>query len=109
MNDRLRLLDHGGARYDTHPADQRVDADQCRDLRLIVHQRVGVELRCLIDELLVQLLPSGLFPRQPLGAILMVLRMREPNALKIEATCTPVAPAPTTSIDGGTEVKAHAS
>src|SRR5215475_12965186 len=35
--------------------------------------------------------------------------MREPNALKIEATCTPVAPPPTTSIDDGTEVKAHAS
>jgi hypothetical protein len=35
--------------------------------------------------------------------------MREPNALKIEATCTPVAPAPMTSIDGGTEVKLQAS
>ncbi|MGB8577186.1 MAG: hypothetical protein WCD56_11535, partial [Pseudolabrys sp.] len=35
--------------------------------------------------------------------------IRDPNALKIEATCTPVAPAPTTSIDGGTEVKRHAS
>src|SRR5437667_7985431 len=35
--------------------------------------------------------------------------IREPNALKIEATCTPVAPAPTTSIDGGTEVKPQAS
>ena len=33
----------------------------------------------------------------------------EPNALKIEATCTPVAPAPTTSIDSGTEVKPQAS
>ena len=33
---------------------------------------------------------------------------REPNALKIEATCTPV-PAPMTSIDGGTEVKPQAS
>ena len=31
---------------------------------------------------------------------------REPKALKIEATCTPVAPAPTTNIDGGTAVKA---
>src|SRR5689334_5680078 len=28
---------------------------------------------------------------------------REPKALKIEATCTPVAPAPMTSSDGGTE------
>src|SRR6476661_6289598 len=35
--------------------------------------------------------------------------IRDPNVLKIEATCTPVAPAPTTSIDGGTEVKRHAS
>ena len=35
--------------------------------------------------------------------------IRDPNALKIEATCTPVAPAPTTSIDGGTEVKRQAS
>ena len=31
---------------------------------------------------------------------------REPKALKIEATCTPVAPAPTTNIDGGTAVEA---
>ena len=31
---------------------------------------------------------------------------REPKALKIEATCTPVAPPPMTSIDGGTAVKA---
>ena len=30
---------------------------------------------------------------------------REPKALKIEATCTPVAPPPMTSIDGGTEVR----
>ena len=35
--------------------------------------------------------------------------IREPNALKIEATCTPVAPAPMTSIDGGTEVRLQAS
>ena len=34
---------------------------------------------------------------------------REPKALKIEATCAPVAPAPMTSIDGGTEVRAQAS
>ena len=34
---------------------------------------------------------------------------REPNALKIDATCTPVAPAPMTSIDGGTEDRLHAS
>ena len=31
---------------------------------------------------------------------------REPNALKIDATCTPVAPPPMTSIDGGTAVEA---
>ena len=35
--------------------------------------------------------------------------IREPNALKIEATCTPVEPPPMTKIDGGTEVKAQAS
>ena len=35
--------------------------------------------------------------------------MRVPNALKIEATCTPVAPPPTTSIDCGTEVRPQAS
>jgi hypothetical protein len=29
--------------------------------------------------------------------------------LKIEATCTPVAPAPSTSSDGGIEVKPQAS
>ena len=34
---------------------------------------------------------------------------REPNALKIEATCTPVAPPPMTSIDGGTAVRLQAS
>ena len=34
---------------------------------------------------------------------------REPNALKIDATCTPVAPAPITSSDGGTEERCHAS
>ena len=74
MDHRLRLLDHGGARYDTHSADQRVGSDQCRGLRLIVDQRVRVELRCFLDELLVQLLPSDLFARLPLGAVLMVLR-----------------------------------
>src|SRR6516165_2101651 len=34
---------------------------------------------------------------------------RVPKALKIEATCAPVAPAPTTSIEGGTEVSLQAS
>jgi hypothetical protein len=33
----------------------------------------------------------------------------DPNALTIEATCTPVAPAPTTSIEGATDDIAHAS
>ena len=33
----------------------------------------------------------------------------DPKALKIEATCTPVAPAPITSIDGGAEEKPQAS
>ena len=31
------------------------------------------------------------------------------KALKIEATCAPVAPAPITIIDGGIEVRPHAS
>ena len=43
-------------------ADERVDADQRRDLRLIVDQRVGVERRDLVAELLVQMLSSGLSP-----------------------------------------------
>ena len=34
---------------------------------------------------------------------------REPKPLKIEATCTPVAPAPTTNIDGGNSVRPQAS
>ena len=33
----------------------------------------------------------------------------EPKALKIEATCTPVAPAPITSMDGGAAEKPQAS
>ena len=33
----------------------------------------------------------------------------DPKALKMEASCTPVAPAPTTSIDGGTEESPQAS
>jgi hypothetical protein len=35
--------------------------------------------------------------------------IRAPNALKTEAICTPVAPAPMTSIDEGTDVKPQAS
>src|SRR5262245_14755744 len=35
--------------------------------------------------------------------------VRVPNALKIEATCTPVAPPPTTSMEGGTDAKPQAS
>ena len=34
---------------------------------------------------------------------------RDPKALKIEATCTPVAPAPITSIEGGVEESSQAS
>ena len=34
---------------------------------------------------------------------------RDPKALKIEASCTPVAPAPITSIDGGAEERVQAS
>ena len=34
---------------------------------------------------------------------------RDPNALKIEATWTPVAPAPITSSESGTDARRHAS
>ena len=34
---------------------------------------------------------------------------RDPKALKIEATCTPVAPAPITSSESGTDDRRHAS
>ena len=34
---------------------------------------------------------------------------RDPKALKIEATWTPVAPAPITSIESGTDERRHAS
>jgi hypothetical protein len=42
-----------------HSADQRVNADQRRNLRLVVDQGAGIQLRRLADELLVQLLPLG--------------------------------------------------
>jgi hypothetical protein len=40
-----------------HSAYQGIDADQRRNLRLVMHQGVGVQLGCLID---VQLLASSL-------------------------------------------------
>ena len=59
-NDRLSRIDHSGARHDPHLAYQRVHADQSSNLRFVVRKRVGIELRCLVDESPVQLLPSAL-------------------------------------------------
>ena len=73
-NNRMCLFDHGRARQNAHSAYQGVDADQCRNLRIVVYESVSVQLRCLIDGLLVQLLPSGLVLRGSFGAVLMVLR-----------------------------------
>ena len=72
-NDCLGLFDHVRARQNTHSVYQGVDADQRRNLRLVVYEGVGVQLRCLIDELLVQLLPSNFILRESSGAILTVL------------------------------------
>ena len=72
-NDGLRRFDHGSARQHPHLADQRVHADQCSDLCLVVREGVSIELRCLVDELLVQLLSSALVLQNSLGAVLMVL------------------------------------
>jgi hypothetical protein len=56
-NDGLSRFDHGRAREDPHLAYQRVQADQCSDLRLVVREGVGIELRRLVDELLFCRLP----------------------------------------------------
>jgi hypothetical protein len=72
-NDCLGPFDHVRARQNTHSVYQGVDADQRRNLRLVVYEGVGLQLRCLIDELLVQLLPSDLVLRESSGAILTVL------------------------------------
>src|SRR5271166_6504501 len=72
-NDCLGTFDHVRARQNTHSVYQGVDADQRRNLRSVVYEGVGVQLRCLIDELLVQLLPSNLVLRESSGAILTVL------------------------------------
>src|SRR5262245_44084025 len=66
-NDRLGPFDHGRTRQNTHSAYQGVDADQCRNLGLVVCEGVSVQLRSLVDELLVQLLPLGLGPRDSTG------------------------------------------
>jgi hypothetical protein len=63
-NDRIR---DRRTRRDAHSADQRVDADQCRNLSLFVREGV-VQLRCPVDELPVRLLPVVL--RESLGAVL---------------------------------------
>src|SRR5260370_41950278 len=72
-NDRLGTFDHVRARQNTHSIYQAVDANQRRNLRLVVYEGVGVQLRWRIDELLVQLLPSNLILRESSGAILTVL------------------------------------
>ena len=72
-NDCLGLFDHVRARQKTHSVYQGVDADQRRNLRLVVYEGVSLQLRCLIDELLVQLLPPDLVLRESSGAILTVL------------------------------------
>src|SRR5260370_34203839 len=72
-NDGLRRFHYGRARQDPHLAYQRVHADQCSDLSLLVREGVSIELRCLVDELLVQLLSSALILQNSLGSVLMVL------------------------------------
>src|SRR5258705_933119 len=57
-NDRLRLFNHGRARHNAHSAYQGVDPDQFRNLRLVMYESVDVQLRSLIDELLVQAFPA---------------------------------------------------
>jgi hypothetical protein len=73
-DNRLRLFNHGGTRKNAHSADQRLDADECRYFRLIVHEGVSVQLGCFVDELLVELLSRGLVLREPCGPILAPLR-----------------------------------
>jgi hypothetical protein len=75
-NDRLRLFNHGRTSQHAHLAYQRIDADQCRNLCFVVREGVGAQLRCLIDELLVQLLPSSLILRESCSAVLTVLSER---------------------------------
>ncbi len=72
-NNPFRLVNHGGTRQHTHLAYQRVDADQGRNLRHVAHKSVGVQLRSLVDEFPVQLLPSHLVLLEMLGAVMMVL------------------------------------
>jgi hypothetical protein len=72
-DDRLGLLDDGGTRQNAHSAYEGIDADERRNLRLLVHKGVGVQFRRLVDELLVQLLPLRLVLRESGRPILALL------------------------------------
>src|SRR4051794_4955744 len=69
-NDRLCLLNHGGTGQHAHSAYRGVDADQRRHLRFIMDESVGIQLRSLIDERAVELLPPGPVSRESCGAAL---------------------------------------
>jgi hypothetical protein len=69
-NDRLSFFNHGRARLDAHAAYQGVGPDQCRNLRLVMHESVGVQLGSLVDEQPVELLPPSSVPRESCGAAL---------------------------------------
>jgi hypothetical protein len=69
-NDRLRFFNHGRARQNAHSAYQGVDPDQFRNLRLVMYEGVEVQLRSLIDELPVQLLPPSPVLRELRGPAL---------------------------------------
>ena len=53
LNNRFRLLDNGGARQNAHSADESIDADKQENLRVVAHEGVRVDVRRLVDELLV--------------------------------------------------------
>jgi hypothetical protein len=57
LNDCLKASDHVRARQNTHLVYQSADADQRRNLRLVVSEGVGVRLGCLTDEMPVQFFP----------------------------------------------------
>src|ERR1700730_17454035 len=42
-NDSLGFFNHGRARQNAHSAYQTVDADQCRNLRFVMYESVGVQ------------------------------------------------------------------
>jgi PAS domain-containing protein len=56
-----------------HSAYQGVGAHQRGNLQIVVHEGVGVQLRCLFDELPIHLLPSRFVPRNTVSAGLMML------------------------------------